>query len=98
MENNRNEMNSLSNQMIELFITDVLSKNKIDSNEAKENISKEQREKLKLTVGQLQEQVEDFLQSRNTVKTVAENDQSRQQPESPLREKILKKRQTKNAD
>lgn len=95
-EQNRKEMYDLSSQLIELFISDVFSKNDIKTADVKEKITKEQRENLKLTVSQLKEQVEDFLHSRKTAETEEANDQNNEQPQSPLREKFFKKKQNNN--
>lgn len=63
--------------------------------EIREKVSDEQREKLKSTVNQLKEQVEEFLQSQNT-KKITENE-TKEEPSSPLREK-LKKTKADNED
>lgn len=92
---NREELYSLSNQFIEIFIADIFSKNKVNMDEIREKVSDEQREKLKSTVNQLKEQVEEFLQSQNT-KKITENE-TKEEPSSPLREK-LKKTKADNED
>ncbi len=63
--------------------------------EIREKVSDEQREKLKSTVNQLKEQVEEFLQSQNTKKITEK--ETKVEPSSPLREK-LKKTKTDNED
>ncbi|GEL05329.1 hypothetical protein M2M59_12105 [Rummeliibacillus sp. G93] len=92
---NREELYSLSNQFIEIFIADIFSKNKVNMDEIREKVSDEQREKLKSTVNQLKEQVEEFLQSQNTKKITEK--ETKEEPSSPLREK-LKKTKTDNED
>lgn len=89
MKNNRNELYNLSNQMIELFIKDIFSKNKTDLEKAKANLSDEQRETLKQSVTHLQGQVESFIHDQNASKTITENDQIKNSASaSPLRGKL----------
>ena len=97
MQNNRKELHNLSNQMVELFIKDVFSKNKVSLDEAKAKISDEQRVELRNTFNQLKEQVETFLHEKNAAKTVTEEDEEQNKnTESPLRETFLK-RKTENS-
>ncbi|MEI3607049.1 hypothetical protein SPD48_15225 [Pseudogracilibacillus sp. SE30717A] len=93
MQDNRKELYNLSNQMMDIFIKDIFSNNKIDLVEAKSNISEEQREALKNSVNNLKEQVESFLYEKNAKKTITENDQDKSNSESPLREMFRRKNQ-----
>lgn len=85
---NKKELYNLSNQMVEIFISNIFSKNNIDLEEAKSNITDEQRESLKQSVAKLKEQVEEFLYEKNATKTVTE-DEVKKKVESPLRELFL---------
>lgn len=90
-QKNRKELHELSNQMIQLFIKDVFSKNNTDMEKAKKNITDEQRESLKKSLNHLETQVESFLNDKNASKTTTENDQeSNDESLSPLREKLMK--------
>lgn len=90
-KSNKKELYNLSGQFMDLFISDILAKNKVDVNEAKARISDEQREKLKETVENLKTEVEDFLDS-NGKKTITEKDQETKK-ESPLRERFMRKKE-----
>jgi len=97
---NRKELYNLSNQFIELFITDIFSKNQVNLKEAKERMTDEQREKLKQTVENLKEEVEGFLDASGK-KTVNEEEQeTKEKMESsrPLREKFINKKETKKKE
>ncbi|AMW99803.1 hypothetical protein M3603_11220 [Rummeliibacillus stabekisii] len=94
-KNNREELYSLSNQFIEIFIADIFSKNKVNMDEIRSKVSDDQREKLKKTVDQLKVQVEEFINSNNT-KSITEKE-PKEQPSSPLREK-LKQAKAENED
>ena len=94
MANKRQEdLNNLSNQLLEVFVADIFSKNKVKVEDAKSRITVAQKEKLKETIDQLKDQVEDFLQNRNTKKVVS-NEENLEQSTSPLREKLKSKKQT----
>ncbi len=91
VQNSRNELYNLSNQMIDLFIKDVFSKNKTDLEKAKSNITDEQRDTLKKSVHHLQEQVESFIYEQNASKTITEKNQTANDAAtSPLRKKLSK--------
>lgn len=95
VENNRGELYNLSNQMIEIFVNDIFSKDKTELERAKLNISDEQREALKQSVNKLKSQVEDFIFEQKTLKTVTEDDHTNNsEPISPLREKLSIKSNT----
>jgi len=94
LANKRQEdLNNLSNQLLEVFVADIFSKNKVKVEDAKSRITVAQKEKLKETIDQLKDQVEDFLQNRNTKKVVS-NEENLEQSTSPLREKLKSKKQT----
>lgn len=92
----KKELYNLSNQFMDLFISDVLSKNKVNISEAKERMTDEQRDKLKETVENLKNEVERYLDS-NGRKTITEKDQDNKNKVSPLREKFMKKKE-ENSD
>lgn len=99
MQNNKKELYSLSNQMIELFIKDIFSKNEANIEKAKANISDEQRETLKQTVNRLQSQVESFIYDKDASKTTTEkNEKNTSDPISPLREKFSVTKETEDVD
>lgn len=89
----KKELYNLSGQFMDLFISDILTKNKVNVSEAKEKITDEQRKKIKETVENLKSEVEDYLDS-NSKKTVTEEDQDNK-TDSPLREKIRKRKESK---
>lgn len=83
--------------MIEIFIKDIFAKNEVDLNNAKLKISEEQREMLRNSVTQLQNQVEEFIYDNNAKKTVTEDNQNEDNNTSPLRKNILKLKAENNA-
>jgi len=91
VKNNKEQLHGLSNQFFEIFITDLFAKHKVKPEEAKLKISDEQREKLRGSVEQLKEQVEDFLQ--NNKKTKITEEKNKEQSLSPLREAVNSKKQ-----
>lgn len=94
MANNKQEdLYNLSNQLLEVFVADIFSKNKVKIEDAKNKITVGQKEKLKETIEQLKGQVEDFLQNRNTKKVVSE-EENVEPTTSPLREILKSKKQT----
>ena len=94
MANNKQEdLYNLSNQLLEVFVADIFSKNKVKIEDAKNKITVGQKEKLKETIEQLKGQVEDFLQNRNTKKVVSEEEDV-EPTTSPLREILKSKKQT----
>ena len=72
--NNREQLNELSGQLMDLFVSDLFTKNKVDVEKVKERITDEQRENLKQTVEQLKAQVEGFLESK-TIITVEDSEE-----------------------
>lgn len=95
VKNSRNELYHLSNQMIDIFIKDIFSKNKTDLEKVKVNISDEQREALKQSVNQLKERVEEFIYNQNASKTITEDSQTNtSEPLSPLKEKLSTRNKT----
>lgn len=98
VENRREELFKLSNQLIEIYVQDVFSKNQANMDELKEKITDEQRENLRNTVNNLKEEVEGFLYKKNASKKVTEDSKEVQPTNSPLREKILKDNQNKTDD
>ena len=87
------DLYNLSNQLLEVFVADIFSKNKVKVEDAKTRITVAQKEKLKETIDQLKDQVEDFLQNRNTKKVVSDEEKL-EQSTSPLREMLKSKKQT----
>ncbi|HLR75215.1 MAG TPA: hypothetical protein VK077_08050 [Virgibacillus sp.] len=98
VENRREELFKLSNQLIEIYVQDVFSKNQANMDELKEKITDEQRENLRNTVNNLKEEVEGFLYKKNASKKVTEDSEEVQPTSSPLREKILKNNRNKTDD
>lgn len=94
---NRDDLYKLSNQMIDLFVNDVFTRNKTNLDKAKTNITNEQRKSLKESLHHLQTQVESFVNEQKASKTVTEEDQKQNNESlSPLREKLNKKTKTKS--
>lgn len=94
-QRNRDELYNISNQMIDIFIKDVFTKNNTDLDKVKANISEEQRETLKQSVHQLKGQVEDFIHDQNASKTITENNEATQKDStSPIRKRILANKET----
>jgi len=91
--NKQEDLYNLSNQLLEVFVADIFSKNKLKIEDAKNKITVGQKEKLKETIEQLKGQVEDFLQNRNTKKVVSEEEDV-EPTTSPLREILKSKKQT----
>ena len=91
MENDhKKNMHSLSNNMVELFIGNILEKNSVDPNRMK--LSDGQKESLRQSFYQLQEQVDNFM---TKAAKQEQSDETQQTTLSPLREKFLKRRQQK---
>src|SRR5699024_5612954 len=98
-QKNRNELYKLSNQMIDLFVKDVFTKNKTDLEKAKSNISDDQRESLKESLHHLQTQVENFINDKNASKTITEDDAEKENETlSPLRKKLMEKSEVETND
>lgn len=89
MEDKRPELFNLSNQFIELYVRDIVTKNNEDMDELKERITDEQRENIKKSVMMLQNQVDEFVNKKKTRKKITENDVETEQSVSPLRAKLL---------
>lgn len=86
-QNNNDHLFSLSNQLVDLFVTDILAKNNVETSKLKDHLTQEQKEKLKETVEQLQIQVSDFLEKQTSVKSP---DLEQSPSESPLRSMFKK--------
>ncbi|WP_252504218.1 hypothetical protein [Sporosarcina sp. Marseille-Q4943] len=91
----REQLYGLSGQLMELFVADLFSKNKINVEEAKKRMTDEQRERLKETVEQLKTQVEGFLESKAVRKVTDSQEKTDGQAPHPLREAFMKKKQEK---
>jgi len=76
--------------MVEIFVKDMFSKYKINTEKAKSRISEEEREKLRNSLTQLQAQVDSLLNEKNTKKTMSEEEVN--DPVSPLREMLMNRR------
>ncbi|MFD1205408.1 MULTISPECIES: hypothetical protein [Sporosarcina] len=94
---NREQLQGLSGQLMELFVADLFTKNKVNVNEAKSRMTDEQRERLKQTVEQLKVQVEDFLATKN-VQTVTADEEETVKQVHPLRDVIIQMRQKKESN
>jgi preprotein translocase subunit SecD len=92
---NREELNGLSSQLMELFVADLFSKNKINVQQVKERITEEQRESLKQTVEQLKAQVEGFLESKTVIQVDDSEEKTEGHATNPLREAIIQRKQMK---
>lgn len=97
MENrkSREELNGLSGQLMDLFVSDLFSKNKVDIEKVKERITDDQRESLKQTVEQLKTQVEGFLESTTVIQVADSTEKTEGQATNPLREAIIQRKQMK---
>lgn len=91
----REHLYGLSGQLVELFVADLLSKNKINVKEAKHRMTDDERERLKQTVEQLKTQVEGFLESKTVRKITTSNEKTEGQAAHPLREAFIQKKQQK---
>lgn len=76
--------------MVEIFVKDMFSKYKINTEKVKSRISEEEREKLRNSLTQLQTQVDSLLNEKNTKKTMSEEEVN--DPVSPLREMLMNRR------
>lgn len=92
-KNTRDQLYGLSGQLMELFVADIFSKNKVNIEEAKLRMTDEQRENLKKTVEQLKTQVEDFLESKTVLKVTDTEEKTEGHAPHPLREAFLQKKQ-----
>ena len=93
--NSRDQLNGLSGQLMDLFVSDLFTKNKVDIEKVKERITDDQRENLKQTVEQLKAQVEGFLESKTVVKVEEAEGKTEGQAANPLREAILQRKRMK---
>ena len=93
--NNREQLNELSGQLMDLFVSDLFTKNKVDVEKVKERITDEQRENLKQTVEQLKAQVEGFLESKTIITVEDSEEKPMVQATNPLREAIIQRKQMK---
>lgn len=65
----------LPNKMIDLLVSDIFKKNKINIDEVKKNISNEQKERLRELVQDLSQQVENFVNSSENNTELAEDNE-----------------------
>ncbi|MBB4825641.1 preprotein translocase subunit SecD [Sporosarcina luteola] len=91
----REQLHGLSSQLMELFVSDLLSKNKVDVKEAKQRLTADQKEQLKQTVEQLRAQVEGFLESKTVQKVSSAKDKTEEPTVNPLRQAVIEKKQKK---
>lgn len=91
----REQLNGLSSQLMELFVSDLFTKNNVDVQQAKERLSEEQRESLKQTVEQLKAQVDGFLESKAVYKVTDSAEKTVGQAAHPLRDAIIQKKKMK---
>lgn len=91
----REELNELSGQLMDLFVSDLFSKNKVDIEKVKERITDDQRESLKQTVEHLKTQVEGFLESTTVLQVADSAEKTGGQATNPLREAIIQRKQMK---
>lgn len=96
MGDRRPELFNLSNQLIEVYVQDIFSRNDVELSKIKERMTDEQRENIKDSVNMLKEQVDDFLQKQSNRKQVTEESEEAKASESPLRAKIRGKDTDKN--
>ena len=96
MGDRRPELFNLSNQLIEVYVQDIFSRNDVELSKIKERMTDEQRENIKNSVNMLKEQVDDFLQKQSNRKQVTEESEEAKASESPLRAKIRRKDTDKN--
>ncbi|EGQ24111.1 motility protein B [Sporosarcina newyorkensis 2681] len=97
-KNNRDQLYGLSNQLMELFVSDLFTKNKVSTEETKQRLTEVQKEKLKQTVEQLKTQVEEFLEEKNSQKIITETENATDLKSNPLREALLKKTTKKESE
>ena len=94
MGKNKDKLTSISSDLMEVFVSDVLKKNNVSKDHAS-NLSDEQKQKLKKVVEDLQSQVDEFLAGKPT-EVSAEQVDEQLQPETKratLRDKLRKKTQ-----
>ena len=91
------QLHSLSGQLMELFVANLLTKNQVDIQETKKRVTEDQRQQLKMTVENLKAQVEDFLENSTVRKTTESEEDVPGQAVNPLREAFIqRKRQKEN--
>ena len=91
----REQLNGLSGQLMDLFVSDLFAKNKVDIEKVKERITDDQRENLKQTVEQLKAQVEGFLESKTIITVEDSEEKPMVLATNPLREAIIQRKQMK---
>ncbi|QTD41768.1 hypothetical protein [Sporosarcina sp. Te-1] len=91
----REELYGLSSQLMELFVSDLFTKNKVNVKEAKQRLTLEQKLQLKQTVEQLKIQVEDFLESKAVRQVTSTTEKTAEPAVNPLRQAIIQKIQNK---
>jgi len=89
MDDRSPELFKLSNQLIEVYVQDIFTRNEVELSKIKDRMTDEQREHIKNTVNMLKKQVDDFLHNQNNRKQVTEESAEATPSESPLRAKIL---------
>lgn len=89
MADRRPELFNLSNQLIDVYVQDIFARHEEDLSKLKERMTDEQRENIKNSVNMLKDQVDEFLNKKNTKKKVTEASEEVQTNVSPLRAKVL---------
>ncbi|GKV56203.1 hypothetical protein NCCP2222_21500 [Sporosarcina sp. NCCP-2222] len=94
----RKNLYGLSSQLMELFVSDLFTKNEVNIKDAKQRLTSEQKEQLKQTVEQLKTQVESFLESKTVRKVGSSKEKTEEPAVNPLRQAIIQKKQKKESD
>ena len=95
MGKNKDKLTNISSELMEVFVADVLKKNKVPQ-DAASKLSDEQKQKLKKVVEDLQLQVDEFLAgkpSEVSPDTIKEELQPTTKKKSTLRDKLRMKSQ-----
>ncbi|MFY4774372.1 hypothetical protein [Metabacillus sp. RGM 3146] len=94
MSENKDKLTEISSTLMQLFVSDVLSKNNVDG-ESRRKLSDEQKEKLKSVVLDLQTKVESFLASPTKKVTEDTKEVSEAPKNKTLREMLQDKKDDK---
>ncbi|MCD7034999.1 hypothetical protein LRR81_12140 [Metabacillus sp. GX 13764] len=92
MSENKDKLTEISSTLMQLFVSDVLSKNKVDK-ESRRQLTDEQKEKLRSVVFDLQTRVDEFL--TNPAKKVTED---AKETEDAPKNKTLREMLQKNTE
>ncbi|WP_339251650.1 hypothetical protein NSQ43_15530 [Sporosarcina sp. FSL W8-0480] len=88
------QLKGLSDQLMEMYVANLLSKHNVDIEKAKLQITKEQRAQLRKTAEQLKAQVDEYLESKKTQKMPKTEEKNAGQV-NPLREAFIQRRMNK---